>query len=293
MGRHLLGPHVVGQRIVVRRLLDDGERGPSGGPALTDVLGVCVGWGEGLCRVRREDGTEVSVPLSRIVSGKPVPPRASVRHRVSAREAQLAALAMWPTLETAELGGWTLRWSDASTARRANSVLALGPAGVSDPVTRVLEHYAALGRRPIAAVLPDSAEDELFRSRGWVRESHESDSLFQIAGVAAARRGLGDRPAYAVRLEVEGDHATARVGEDAQGLASYSRDWLGLRGVGVRPERRRRGLALAVVGSLLDWGAERGATTAYLQVLADNAPALALYDRLGFTTHHAYRYLAC
>ena len=50
--------------------------------------------------------------------------------------------------------------------------------------------------------------------------------------------------------------------------------------------------ASAVMAALLDWGASRGATTAYLQVLSDNAPALALYDRLGFETHHAYRYLA-
>lgn len=291
MGRHLLGPHVVGHRIVVRRVLD-GERGPSGGPALTDVLGVCLAWGDGVCTVRREDGTEVSIPVAAIVSGKPVPPRASVRHRITPRDAQLAALAMWPHLVTRELGAWTLRWSDTSTARRANSVLAMGPAGVADPVARVIEHYAGLDRRPIAAVLPDSAEDELFRSRGWVPESHESDSLFQIAGVASARRTLGDRPSYAVHVEVSGDLATARVGDEARGIATYARDWLGLRGIEVSPERRRRGLGLAVVGALLDWGAERGATTAYLQVLADNEPALSLYERLGFTTHHAYRYLA-
>jgi ribosomal protein S18 acetylase RimI-like enzyme len=46
------------------------------------------------------------------------------------------------------------------------------------------------------------------------------------------------------------------------------------------------------VSALLEWGAERGATTAHLQVLADNVPALELYAGLGFTTHHAYRYLA-
>jgi ribosomal protein S18 acetylase RimI-like enzyme len=49
---------------------------------------------------------------------------------------------------------------------------------------------------------------------------------------------------------------------------------------------------LAVIAALLDWGAEQGASTVYLQVLADNQAALGLYDRLGFTTHHAYRYLA-
>ncbi|MEZ5194715.1 MAG: GNAT family N-acetyltransferase [Nocardioides sp.] len=42
----------------------------------------------------------------------------------------------------------------------------------------------------------------------------------------------------------------------------------------------------------LDWAASQGATTAYLQVLSDNEPALRLYERLGFTTHHRYRYLA-
>ncbi len=48
-GRHTLGPHVVGQRVVVRRVLP-GETGPSGGPALTDVLGVCESWSAGVAR---------------------------------------------------------------------------------------------------------------------------------------------------------------------------------------------------------------------------------------------------
>ncbi len=294
VGRHRLGPHVVGQRVVVRRVLL-GERGPSGGPAFTDLLGVCLAWGDDAV-LRLADGTEVSVPVDQIVSGKPVPPRPSVRHRVSPRDAQRLALAMWPQLETDPLGAWTLRWSEQSTARRANSVLAIGPPGIidpaTDPVTAVEAHYDRLGRRPIAAVLPDSDEEALFRARGWTLESHETDSLFQIASVAMARRGLADRPAYAVTVDEDGDRATARVGDEATGLASLGQSWVGMRAVCVSPERRRRGLGLAVVGALLDWGAERGATTAYLQVLGENQPALALYARLGFATHHTYRYLA-
>ena len=45
------------------------------------------------------------------------------------------------------------------------------------------------------------------------------------------------------------------------------------------------------MAALLAWGAERGATTAYLQVLGDNEPALAMYGSMGFETHHAYAYL--
>lgn len=74
----LLGPHVVGRRVVVRRLLR-GETGPSGGPAMTDVLGVCESWRDGRCVVRREDGSTVEIATADIVSGKPVPPRPSRR----------------------------------------------------------------------------------------------------------------------------------------------------------------------------------------------------------------------
>ena len=84
---------------------------------------------------------------------------------------------------------------------------------------------------------------------------------------------------------------TARIGDDAQGVAAYDRDWVGFRSIEVGPEQRRQGLGLAVMAALLEWGAEQGATTAYLQVLGDNAAALELYAGMGFTTHHAYRYL--
>jgi N-acetylglutamate synthase len=288
---HGLGPGVVGRRVVVRRVLR-GERGPSGGPAMTDVLGVCTAWGDGLAVVRREDGTEVAIPLADIVSGKPVPPRESVRLRIPARDAQLRALAMWPDLDTAALGSWMLRWSAQSAARRANSVLAMGPAGVGDPVGRVAAHYERLGRRPIAMVLPDSEEERLFLDHGWVPEGGGADTLFQVAGVAAARRRVQERPGDPVTLIGTGDHVTARIGERASGVAAYARDWVGLRAVEVEVGQRGHGLGSAIVAALLGWGAERGATTAYLQVHADNTAALGLYERLGFSTHHAYRYLA-
>ena len=58
----------------------------------------------------------------------------------------------------------------------------------------------------------------------------------------------------------------------------------------VRPEHRRRGLAKALMAASGAWAAERGATGCVLQVAVDNAPALALYEALGFREHHRYRY---
>ncbi len=298
MGRHLLGPHVVGQRVVVRRIVR-GETGPSGGPALTDVLGVCVAWDDGACVVQPAGGPPVTIAVADIVSGKPVPPRVSVRHRVPPRDAQVHGFALFADLETHPVGDWVLRRSATATARRANSVLAFAPAGVPDAYEHVVAFYGRTTGRPIAAVLPGSAEDELFRGHGWGLESHDADTVFQIAAVAQASRALRgtDLDGVEVRVDVDGALATARAVLDtgepvAGGVAAFADDWVGCRSVEVVPEHRRRGLGRAVMAALLEWGAERGATTAYLQVLGDNEPALALYERLGFREHHRYRYLA-
>ena len=283
---HRLGPHVVGQRVVVRRLVP-GEQGPSGGPAMTDLLGVCVRWSDGECVVQPETGPAVTIALADIVSGKPVPPRPSTRFRVTPLECQSRALALWPDIVTEPLGNWLLRDSATSTARRANSVMAFGPAGVPDAYERVVAHYD----RPVANVLPDSAEDALFRGHGWVTEGHEADTVFMLASVARVVRALpGDLPDAALEPLAPG-LVRAHLAGVATGVAAYADDWVGFRSVEVSASHRGQGLALAVMATLLEWGASQGATTAYLQVLGDNTAALRLYERLGFAIHHSYRYL--
>ncbi|GHJ14684.1 GNAT family N-acetyltransferase [Micromonospora sp. AKA38] len=64
--------------------------------------------------------------------------------------------------------------------------------------------------------------------------------------------------------------------------------WLGVSLLEVLPEARRRGYAAAVVRALAGWAAAEGATRAFLQVEQRNVGAVALYHRLGFTTHHTY-----
>jgi GNAT superfamily N-acetyltransferase len=267
---------------------------------MTDVLGTCTSWGDGVCVIEpdgRRSKEAVTIRWSEIVSGKPVPPRPSPRHRVSPQEAQRRALALWPDLETRPVGDWLLRHSPTSSARRANSVLAMTPSGRDDDYEQVVAFYEGQGQRPIAAVLPGSAEDALFRSHGWVLESHDRDTVFQLGSVAAARRSLAGVPLPDLDVAlVGGDQVvTVEVSDDgrilASGVAAVADDWVGFRRVEVDQAQRGRRLGLLVMAELLDWGAERGATTAYLQVLADNARAFTLYDGLGFREHHRYRYL--
>ncbi len=59
--------------------------------------------------------------------------------------------------------------------------------------------------------------------------------------------------------------------------------------VAVPAALRNRGLAGTVVAALMQWGAASGATAACLQVEVSNAPAQALYCRLGFD-RELYRY---
>jgi ribosomal protein S18 acetylase RimI-like enzyme len=78
----------------------------------------------------------------------------------------------------------------------------------------------------------------------------------------------------------------------ACGLAKIEEDHVGLFAMHTAPALRGQGLGRAVVAALLGYAREQGGRTAYLQVTAHNAPALALYRRFGFATAYDYWYRA-
>ncbi|NLT31684.1 MAG: GNAT family N-acetyltransferase [Propionibacterium sp.] len=83
-------------------------------------------------------------------------------------------------------------------------------------------------------------------------------------------------------LTLADEHGPAAIGRGAT-----AENWLGISCVEVHPRHRRRGLGRAITQLL---AADSPADHAYLQVVAGNDPALAMYDQLGFTEHHRYRY---
>jgi RimJ/RimL family protein N-acetyltransferase len=56
------------------------------------------------------------------------------------------------------------------------------------------------------------------------------------------------------------------------------------------PDARGKGYATLACASLLSWAWQHGANAAYLQVSADNAPAIAAYRKFGFATAYTYHY---
>jgi ribosomal protein S18 acetylase RimI-like enzyme len=294
---------------------------------MTDLLGVMESWSATSTVVRGEDGTATEIARSDIVSGKPVPPRTSTRMRVSAEEACRRSNASWPAVHTEPLGAWLLRASGGFSGR-ANSAMATGDPGVpfDEALRRVVAFYGAHHLPPVAQVVAGSTIAERFAAAGWVpARPGEADTVFQIAPVAQAYREARrlvprDAPTAAISptageawladderarrhaaealAVLEGPEQVGFLGVAgpggsllAKGRVAADGDWAGITDVWVSADHRRRGLGLVVMAGLLEWAAERGAGTAYLQVRGDNPAGLALYDRLGFRTHHTYRYL--
>lgn len=297
---------------MVRHRLPPGASHP-----MTDVLGVLTG--RDPVAVLTREGREVRVAESDVVALRAIPP-APVRTRDIRALEHVAALA-WPGTEHAWLDGWFLRAGHGFTGR-ANSCVPLGDAP-DDAVARVCAWYATRGL-PARFVVADRLSSALRHDDPPGFEVGERVHVLiadveALAGVADARevdvradlddawlhryryRG-GAAPACApavLRAVVDGEVGFAgvrRAGEVlAVGRGAVTTDphgvrWLGLTGLEVAPSARRQGLGTSVFAGLAAWGASLGAQRVYLQVAADNASALGMYQALGFTPHHGYHY---
>ncbi len=314
--------------------------------SFTDTVGVLTSWNDGVLHITRRGGQSVPIAETAVVAGKVVPDAPARRRGVPAarvRELVEVAARGWPAIETAQLGGWTLRASSGEhTARdasaddqppqlregftaRANSVLPLGDPGMplDEAVERARGWYTSRGLVPRVQVTTGGERtDELLAAeleqRGWRGEKYallrvaalapladrEPDSRVLLSRVPDQRwlslyRRTGGLPDAAVKVLTGGPSVWFATvpGEgggsgspDAIGRCVIDGRWAGFAAVEVAPDRRRQGLATAVMAELARVALDEGASAAYLQVESDNAAAGALYDRLGFADHHAYHY---
>ncbi|SEF82590.1 Acetyltransferase (GNAT) family protein [Actinacidiphila yanglinensis] len=310
-------PSDVGKRVSVRQLVEVTD----GHPTFTDTVGVLASWDSGVVCITRRTGESVRIEEEVLVAGKVVPPAPERRGRgrrgpevpvVTADAMEAVASRAWPATESVALGDWVLRAAGGFT-RRANSVLPSGDPGIPTEqalaaVTRWYEERGLVPRLQVQDSSPYAAElDRL----GWVREA---DTLIRTAPLApltslpvepgltvelsrtpdaewlAAYHRTGNLAEAALRVVAGGPSVWFATAPGAIGRAVVEGPWALFGAVEVRPDRRRRGLATAVMGALARQAYDEGATAAYLQVEADNDAARALYDRLGFTDHHGYHY---
>lgn len=310
-----LTTEVVGRRVTVRYRDGDGAR---------DVVGRVLAVST-LVSIEQRDGTVVDVPVASIILWRVAPDRPLRSRRAAAVTAddlgRVTAIG-WPAPETVEIGDWQLRAADGFT-HRANSALVVGDPGVTftDAVRDVVAFYAERGLPPLVQVVVDSAPEAAFREQGWIPlDGPRGGALVQVADL---ERPVPADPEVTVAPSLDdawmsrypriepGRVAAARAvlaGPARVGFASFGKladgvapigigrvvvtgEWAGLAALEVHPDHRRIGLARRLVSTMLSWATDRGADKAYVQVTPDNAAALNLYEKLGFTTHHAYRYL--
>ncbi|MGI8887986.1 MAG: GNAT family N-acetyltransferase [Nocardioidaceae bacterium] len=234
---------LVGSRVVVRSLIP-GETGPSGGPAMTDVLGVMVSWTADELTVCRANGDVVTLRQADIVTAKPVPPRPSVRHRVTPAQLQRICSAGWRPVVEESLGEWLLRAAGGFTCR-ANSVLMVGDPGlgIDEALAHVSEFYARQNLPVLVQVVAATSAGsgggsrdqhsagvdwaQELTGRGWLpARPGQPDVLVQITSVAKARR-------------LRGAHSASTIPDDKVEIGGQlERDWLALydRASGHNPE---------------------------------------------------------
>ena len=137
----------------------------------------------------------------------------------------------------------------------------------------------AVSQAPPATVetRPDDAWAQLFLGEGF----DPADGASRIRNLTRARANV-----YASLREGEGACGRTLAG----GAASFSHGWASVHGMRTHVAARGQGLAGRVLAGLADTAAARGFSQVFLQVEADNAGALALYRRAGFSTAWMYCY---
>jgi ribosomal protein S18 acetylase RimI-like enzyme len=231
--------------------------------------------------------------------------------------------AAWPALREIRIGGWRLRLAPG-ISRRSNSLNPHGPgAGDVDVTIAAAAPYFADNGQPILfrvlTPLLDPGVDRRLAALGYTAEgetatfygaladlrpdaapppeveclSRPDDAWFAAmsglqehgADAAAAYRRVVERvavPAAFLRLASDGVPVALAFAALQDGLMCCE-------SVITAPAHRGRGNARRLMRALFRWAGENGAEGVCLQVVADNAPALALYRGLGLTTE-LYRY---
>jgi GNAT superfamily N-acetyltransferase len=228
----------------------------------------------------------------------------------------------WPSLQTMLYDGWVLRFADGYT-RRANSINPIYPSGddVHGKIRTCERLYRDRGLNVVfkmtSAVYPATLDDVL-ASQGYTVDAQTSVQTSDLGrldespvqGVALAESlsadwlsafremsSVPERREPVLRqmltsLAPATCFASIRAGDQviACGLGVLQAGFVGLYDIVTRSEFRCQGYGTQLVLSIRAWAHQRGARTAYLQVMLNNAPALRLYSKLGFGEIYQYWY---
>jgi ribosomal protein S18 acetylase RimI-like enzyme len=245
------------------------------------------------------------------------------------REMEARAARTWPAEENVPLNGWLLRASGGVT-KRANSVLTAGdgPRG-SGWLEEIEAFYKARGLTPAFHVTEGSPPhlDGVLARHGYAKEAPCVLMTARADMAAAAARQALDRRHAKLELRVS-ERADAQWLDDfirleqfpAKRLKFYEGlcarmpagtrffslhsegaaiavatvigedGWGGIVNVAVDARRRGQGIGKRLMADIAEHSLSRQIDRLYLEVMANNEPALRLYMRLSFAPVYEYHY---
>ena len=171
------------------------------------------------------------------------------------------------------------------------------PAGLDEILASsgyaVVDHTRVL----LCTQLPSTKGLALPEGLRWAR----LDGAAFAEAVGALRGSPAEhRASHALRLQhspvpYEGFAVVREVDDSVVACGQFAREGelVGLYDVFTHESMRSRGLASHICERMLSVSALQGAKIAYLQVDAQNKPALAVYRRLGFAEGYQYHYREC
>jgi N-acetylglutamate synthase len=314
-----------GMRAVVRHRIGPGVTDALGEIVAIDAEIVSVQTRRGLETISR-----AAVVAAKEVPPRPSR-RGAPHLAISMHDLEATMVEGWPPLERAELGGWLLRagarftgransvlplgdpglslsravdhcesWYDERGLRRLFALF--GPAGFAvddDPLGRELlaRAYEPFNSTAVLTAATRGLPPELPHPSGATTrlDSAPSPRWWDAwAGPGSLTPNFARSTAEAVMCGSPDQlFASLKVDGDVAGVArlALAQGWAGVFALRVAPGHRRQGVALQLMGALADASRARGIRSMYLQVMNASAPALSLYARLGFSTHHEYCYL--
>ena len=239
---------------------------------------------------------------------------------MSAREIERATIRTWPAAVTETRHGWSCLAAGGVTGR-VNACWPLDWNGddADAAIDDVERWYAARGLPPRfkltdGAFAPPQLPD-LLAQRGYQRTTPTLIMVAPLQGFsrdaevslsaempaafdAVLRATVKDEAEYderrniALRPPAPAAYAMlARNGAvDAIGMTAATGDLAGVFLMRTAPHARRQGFARRILRTLLADAAARGVSTAFLQVEADNASAIALYESEGFARLSEYAF---
>ena len=234
---------------------------------------------------------------------------------------EYATIESWPAAETVEHHGWLFLAASGVTGR-VNAVWPLEWRGgdVEAAIDDAERWYAARKLAPRFKLTDDAfAPLDLsarLAARGYAetmptlimsRPFGAAIGAFDGALISASMNALFDRAlrdstpdpdeleerrSIAARAPSPAAFAARADGERplAVGMSAVAGELAGIFLMRTVAEARRQGHARHILRALLTWASERGARHAFLQVDAENAPAIALYEAEGFSKLTTYRF---